>query len=76
MKTEIEHSHSSKESWIKGLFSVKSKERSNADDSESEITLVQSSRLDQNSDSKRKKRQEIPTNFNAADMCFGSCCRK
>lgn len=74
MKTETAPKHSSKESWIKSLFSGKSEEKSTADDSQSEITLIQ--RLDQNIDSKPKKGSKIPPNFNAADMCFGSCCRK
>jgi len=41
MKTETAPNHSSKESWIKGLFSGNSKGKSTADDSQSEITLIQ-----------------------------------
>ncbi|CEJ61953.1 hypothetical protein PMG11_10469 [Penicillium brasilianum] len=59
-------------SWsIRSLFSRSTQGESITEDYRSEITLVP-----QKESSRSAPGTAGPRNFNAADMCFGSCCRK
>ncbi|KAJ6124519.1 hypothetical protein N7471_011836 [Penicillium samsonianum] len=56
---------------LKAIFSRRSSQEPEIkDDTTSETTLVP-----QRTQATSYKKRDIPQNYNAADMCFGSCCR-